>query len=326
MASTRLIPAVVHDFSPYFRVYQDGSVERLVTEEHTPASIDPHTGVTSKDISISTDVSARLYLPKLAEARHKLPLVVYFRGGAFCMMSSSSPTLHAHLNSLVAEANVVLVSVDYRRAPEHRIPVAYDDSWAALEWAASNRGAGAEAWLVDHVDFDRVFLAGDSAGGNIAHNLAMRAGERELPHGVKLSGIVLVDPYFWGSKPTASEEANPEMTARLDRLWPMVCPSSASGNDDPRVNPVAPSAPSLAGLACARLLVCAAEKDAMRDRARIYHEALRKSGWSGEVEMYETAGEDHGFYFYHPNGENAKLLVKRIATFLCSTSKLTMDK
>ncbi|WOL05881.1 2-hydroxyisoflavanone dehydratase-like [Canna indica] len=318
-SSAAPMPAVAHDFSPFFRVYEDGSVERMTIEEQIPASFDSCTGVTSKDISISADVPARLYLPKIAAAAspNKLPLVVYFRGGGFCMMSLSTPILHNHLNAFAAASNVVLLHVNYRRAPEHRIPVPYEDSWAAVEWAASHRGGdGPEPWLADHVDFDRVFLAGESAGANIAHNLAMRAAERELPGGVRLSGIVLVQPYFWGTESTPSAEANPEMTAKLDRLWPMLCPTSASGNDDPRVNPVAPGAPSLAGLGCERVLVCAAEKDAMRDWARIYYEALRRSGWRGEAEMYESAGEDHGFYLHDPDGENASLLLGRIAAFL----------
>ncbi|XP_074580563.1 2-hydroxyisoflavanone dehydratase-like [Curcuma longa] len=314
---------VVDDFSPYFRVYKDGSVERLMAEEQTPASLDPRTGVDSKDVRISADVSARIYLPPAAAASgggRKLPLVLYFRGGAFCMLSSASPILHALLNDLAAAASALILSVGYRRAPEHSIPVPYDDSWAALEWAASHRAgfvSSAEPWLVEHADFDRVCLAGDSAGGNIAHNLALRASTRPLPGGLKLASVVLVDPYFWGTRPTASEgAADPAKRELLNRLWRLVCPSTEAGNDDPRVNPLAAGAPSLAGIGCGRVLVCTAEKDAMRDRAWMYYEALRKSGWRGEAEMYETAAEDHGFYLHRPGGHGAAMLLKRIAAFL----------
>lgn len=137
---------VVDDFSPYFRVYKDGSVERLREEEHTPASLDRRTGVDSKDIAISAVVSARIYLPPASasasaggDSGNKLPLVLYFRGGGFCILSASSPVLHAHLNALAAASSVLVLSVDYRRAPENSIPVPYDDSWAALRWAASHR-------------------------------------------------------------------------------------------------------------------------------------------------------------------------------------------
>lgn len=130
---------VIYDYSPYFRVYKDGSVERLMAEEQTPAGLDPLTSVNSKDISISTDVSARIYLPPLTSTSRKLSLILYFRGGGFCILSSASPILHRHLNDLAAISSSLILSVDYRRAPEHHIPVQYDDCWAALEWVASHR-------------------------------------------------------------------------------------------------------------------------------------------------------------------------------------------
>ncbi|XP_010277788.1 PREDICTED: 2-hydroxyisoflavanone dehydratase-like isoform X2 [Nelumbo nucifera] len=176
------------ELPPLLRVYEDGLVERLVGSGFVPATLnDPQTGVSSKDVLISPEsaVSARLYLPKLTCNRRKLPILVYFRGGAFCIESAFSFLDHRYLNILVNEANVVAVFVEYRRAPEHLLPVAYDDCWAALEWVSSHsvgRGANYEPWLTDYADFDRIFLGGDSAGGNIVHNVAMRARAQSLPH------------------------------------------------------------------------------------------------------------------------------------------------
>ncbi|RLN12591.1 putative carboxylesterase 7 [Panicum miliaceum] len=70
----------------------------------------------------------------------------------------------------IAAAGAVAVSVNYRLAPEHPLPAAYDDAWAALQWTVSSCLSGPEPWLADHGDAKRIFLAGDSAGGNIAHN------------------------------------------------------------------------------------------------------------------------------------------------------------
>ena len=69
----------------------------------------------------------------------------------------------------MSEANVVAISVNYRKAPEHPIPAAYEDSWAAFQWVESHcNNGGPEAWLNEHVDFERVFLAGESSGANVA--------------------------------------------------------------------------------------------------------------------------------------------------------------
>ncbi|CAN1142561.1 2-hydroxyisoflavanone dehydratase, partial [Linum perenne] len=100
-------------------------------------------GVFSKDVSISDlpKVSARLYLPNSIPQDKKLPILVYFHGGAFCIESAFSSSHLRYLNSLSAEAHALVVSVEYRLAPEHPLPAAYDDSWAALLWVASHRSA-----------------------------------------------------------------------------------------------------------------------------------------------------------------------------------------
>uniref|UniRef100_A0A2P2NZL5 Uncharacterized protein MANES_18G032900 n=1 Tax=Rhizophora mucronata TaxID=61149 RepID=A0A2P2NZL5_RHIMU len=300
------------------RAYKDGRVERLRENDFVPASSDPFTGVSSKDVTIipESNVSARLYLPKLGNPTQKLPLLVYFHGGAFCLSSAFTNKYHSYVAKLVSEAKVVAVSVDYRKAPEHPIPAAYEDSWAALQWVVSHRkGDGPESWLNDHADFGRVFLGGASAGANIVHNLAMAAGNPESGPSIGLLGVALEHPYFWGSGLTGSEAADPDRKASADSLWPFICPSNPD-NDDPRVNPVAMGAPSLAGLGCERVLVCVAEKDVFRRRGWLYYEALSGSGWMGVAEIAETEAEDHGFHLNDLESEKANDLVKRIAAFL----------
>ncbi|KAL6213434.1 hypothetical protein ACLB2K_012881 [Fragaria x ananassa] len=109
-----------------------------------PATIDPQTGVQSKDVVISTTplISARLYLPKSAipKSTGKFPLLIYFHGGGFCNGSAFSPTYHNHLNLLVSEVNVIAISVEYRLVPEHPLPAAYEDSWAAVKWVETHFG------------------------------------------------------------------------------------------------------------------------------------------------------------------------------------------
>ncbi|KAL3617936.1 hypothetical protein CASFOL_038257 [Castilleja foliolosa] len=304
---------------PLIRVYKNGQVQRLMGTETSPPGTDPQTGVTSKDITNiikETEVYVRIYLPKLSsiETNKKLPLLVYFHGGAFLVETPASPTYHNYLNALVAESHVIAVSVHYRLAPEHPLPIGYEDSWAAFKWVASHcNGGGPEDLLNRHADFGRIFLSGDSAGGNIAHNLAMAAGNPESGVNVEILGISLVDPYFWGSDPIGAEGLNPDRKAGVDRLWRFVCPSCP--DDDPRINPVAEGGPGLAGLGCRRVLVLVAKKDVLKDRGWLYFRALSGSGWMGTVEIHETEGEEHVFHMRDVKSEKAKERMRRMANF-----------
>eukprot|EP00267_Zea_mays_P041343 XP_020393228.1 probable carboxylesterase 3 [Zea mays] len=78
---------------------------------------------------------------------------------------------HSYLNDLVARSGAIGMSVYYRLAPEHKLPAAYDDAWAALRWAVT---LGEDPWLLEHADLSRVFLAGCNADANIAHDTAVR--------------------------------------------------------------------------------------------------------------------------------------------------------
>ncbi|KAJ4977947.1 hypothetical protein NE237_008727 [Protea cynaroides] len=320
MESSKHESEIEQDFLPCLTVYKDGRVERHIFTDFIPASVDFKTGVSSKDVVISPDsgVSARIFLPDLTHTNQKLPLLIYFHGGGFCVGSPFSSVYHHHLNSIVAESNVVAISVDYRLVPEHPIPACYDDSWAALQWALSHSAAqkeeAEEPWLTNHVDFNRVFLAGDSAGANIAHNMAMRM--RAEPD-VKLLGVALIHPYFWGSEPIGSEAKAPNESQKeaADRVWPFACPSNPDC-DDPRINPMAANAPSLVELGCIRVLVFVAAEDVLKDRGWLYCEALGRSGWMGTVEIRETEEEGHCFHLDKPESMKASELVTCLAAFL----------
>ncbi|XP_073103863.1 tuliposide A-converting enzyme 2, chloroplastic-like, partial [Elaeis guineensis] len=282
-------------------------------------AIDPETGVTSKDVVIDpeTGVSVRLFLPKLDDmAPKKLPIYVNFHGGSFVVGSAFDSLSHHYLTPLVAKANVVAVSVDYRLAPEHPLPIAYEDSWAALKWVVSHAAGGdAEPWLAEHGDFGRIFLDGCSAGGNIAHHMALRAGAADFGPGVRIRGMVLVHPYFARRDPYPSELVDKVLKEKMDGLWLLACPGTV-GMDDPLLNPLAQAAPSLKGLGCEKVLVCVAEKDVGKDSGRAYYEGVKKSGWGGEVEWLESEGEGHAFHLGKLNCEKALELMERTVKFI----------
>jgi len=302
---------VAFESPAHFRIYKSGRIERLNRPPVLPAGLDEATGVTSKDVVLDagTGLSARLYLPKLqAEPSKKLPVLVYFHGGAFLIESADSATYHTYVNPLAAAAGVLAVSVSYRLAPEHPLPAAYEDSWAALQWAASAE----DEWIAEHGDVARLFLAGDSAGANIVHDMLLRASGNG--GGPRIEGAVMLHPWFGRNAPI---EGEPEgFSAATAGLWTYACPGAVGGADDPRMNPLAPGAPPLEKLGCARMLVCAGKKDALYLRDRAYYEAVAASAWPGDVAWLESEGEDHDFFLGKPECENAKKLMDRVVAFI----------
>ncbi|KAL1315641.1 hypothetical protein HN51_042398 [Arachis hypogaea] len=311
-------PQIAQEFPHIIRVFTDGRVERLRGTDIVPPSLYPHSVVSSKDITLDSqnNIAARLFLPPPQSTHnHKLPIVIYFHGGAFCVNSPFNAAYHNYLTALVSKANVVAVSVQYRLAPEHPLPAAYDDAWTALQWVASHgKNNGPEPWLNEHADFERVFLAGDSAGANIVHNIVMMAGHPDMNLGIDILGACLSHPYFWGSTPIGSEVLELGKRELVDRLWPFICPSMPE-SDNLWVNPMAEDAPSLAWLGCRRVFVCIAEKDVLKDRGRLYYEALSRSGWTGVVEIEETEGKGHAFHIHDLECDKAKELITSMAEF-----------
>ncbi|XP_057787452.1 probable carboxylesterase 7 [Salvia miltiorrhiza] len=303
---------ILHDFFPMFRVYKNGRIERLTGQDIVPPSLDPSTGVQSKDVQIAPEInlSARIYLPPNADRSKKLPLLVYYHGGGFVIESAFSPLYQKHLNHLVAHANVVAVSVNYRLVPEFPLPIAFEDSWRALKWSAE----GKEEWIKEFADLNRVYLGGDSAGGNIAHNIAMRVGS-EKPEGFNLRGIFLNCPYFGGVDPIGSEMTEQLRSGRefAEKLWRFACPSM-SDSDEGWVNPG--KDPKISGLGCGKVLVYVAGKDSLKDRGWYYKEVLSNCGWKGEIECVEVAGEDHVFSVFFPDNEVGIAVLKKVASFI----------
>lgn len=304
--------------APYFIFYKDGRIDRLIGNDIDPPGLDPKTGVESKDVDISPDVTVRVYRPKSAAGKQaqKLPLLVYFHGGGFCIETAFSPFYHQHINAWVAEGNIAAVSVNYRRAPEYQLPIPFEDSWTAMKWiAAHSGGKGPDEWLNEIADLNQVYLAGDSAGGNIAHRMALRVGTEGLD-GVKIKGLQLIHPHFWGEKLIGEEqEWDRKDLFVVENLWFMVS-KDIKNLDHPIVNPE--HDPDLGRLAAERVAVYVAEKDNLKVRGRHYAECLKKSGWKGTVEVVETTGEGHVFHLFNPTCDMAGELVKQLAAFTSS--------
>ncbi|KAF7046144.1 hypothetical protein CFC21_055195 [Triticum aestivum] len=320
------------DMYPFIRKYKDGSIERFLRSPFVLASPDQggNRGVATKDVVVdkATGVSVRLFLPSRAAdtaGRNRLPLVIYVHGGSFCTESAFGRTYHRYATSLAASAGALVVSLEYRLAREFPIPAAYDDSWAALQWAASL----SDPWLASYADPARTFLAGDSAGGNIVYHTAVRASHEINDDMMDVAGLIIVHPYFWGAKRLPSELACADDSQGaavvfppygVDRLWPFVTAGQA-GNDDPWID--LPTS-EISSLACRRVLVTVAGKDTLRERgldlaARMRdHDAPWPWMMQGrrEVTVEESEGEDHGFHLYSPLRPTSKRLMGSIVEFI----------
>lgn len=306
--------AVVEEIHGLIRVYKDGHVERLPAIPDVPCtwgSTAATSGVLARDVAVdrATGVWARLYAP--AAVAGKVPVVVYFHGGGFSVGSAAWSCYHEFVAQLPARAGCAVMSVDYRLAPENRLPAAFDDGLTAVRWLRQQASHGGRntasdevSWWRSRCRFDRVFLMGDSAGATIAFHVAARVGQGQLGALAPLSvkGAILIQPFFGGEARTASEKsmAQPAGSAlslsTSDSYWRMALPAGAS-RDHPWCNPLSRGAPRLEALALPPVLVCVSEADILRDRNLELCKALRKAGKSVEQATYGGVG--HAFQVLH---------------------------
>ncbi|XP_066352722.1 probable carboxylesterase 2 [Miscanthus floridulus] len=305
---------VKFDFSPFLIQYKSGRVQRFMGTTFVPASMDSRTGVASRDVVVDhgTGLAVRLYRPSrraVATGGGRLPVLVYFHGGAFVVESAFDPVYHNYLNALTSKAGVIAVSVNYRLAPEHPLPAAYDDSWTALAWVLQNARHGGDPWLAKHGDASRLFLAGDSAGGNIAHNLAMRAGQQQqgaAAAAARIKGVALLDPYFLGRY----------VSGGAQRSWDFIC-AGRYGMDHQYVDPMAAlPAEVWRRLPSPRLLMTVSDQDRLGPFQRAYVDALRASGWGGQARLYVTPGEGHCYFLNNLDSPKAAMHMATLAAFI----------
>ncbi|XP_021774098.1 probable carboxylesterase 7 [Chenopodium quinoa] len=290
-----------------FNVLKDGRVHVLTPPaESVPPSFGTTPDVLTKDVEISTEVFARISIPSSASTNacttQKLPVVFYLQGGGFCKQYAFSEDSTRFGSDIAAEANVIFITIKYGIFPARPLPACYDDSWAALQWLASHsKGTtGPEPWINDYADLGRIFVGGNSAGGNICHTLLAKAGSMGLPGDAKVEGMILIHPYF----------------GEDDKMWMYMCPTN-EGPQDPRMKPAVEDLPRIV---CGRVLVVLAEKDVLYGAGNMYAEELIKSGWKGTVEIMENKDKDHCFNFSNFMDLEAIAIRQRIASFIHNQS------
>jgi acetyl esterase/lipase len=211
-------------------------------------------------------------------------VLVYFHGGGFCLCSFELSSFHAPTLRLAAELPAVVLSADYRLTPEHRLPAAHRDAEAVLTWLR-DQAAAPDSWLAESADLGRVFVGGDSAGGNISYHVVVRHGSGQLAlDPVRLAGCVLLWPFFTGEERTASEMAGlgdehcqAMGTALFDQTWRLALPVGAI-RDHPAANPFGPGSAPLDEVAFPPVLIVDPDQDVLHDRIVDYATSLTAMG------------------------------------------------
>jgi acetyl esterase len=244
------------------------------------------------------DIAVRIYVPGGAVP---FPVVAYFHGGGFVLGSLDT---HDRICRRVCRASEALVvSVAYRLAPEHRFPAALDDCMAVTHWLADHAGEL-------RGDRDRIAVAGDSAGGNVAAAVALAS---RADGGPGLAAQVLVYPVIDAACATPSFVQNAErylLSATAMRwFWDQYL--GPDGDPDSGYASVL-RAPDLGGLPPA--LVITAEFDPLRDEGEAYAEHLQEAGTDATVHRYD--GMIHGFVGMDALVDDADDAMAEIGAFL----------
>lgn len=208
--------------------------------------------------------------------------LVYFHGGGWVL--GGLDTLDGTLRRIANRSGRVVLSVDYRLAPENPFPAALDDACAVVRSVGEN-SADYE------IEADRLAVGGDSAGGNLAAATCLRLRDEGGP---KIERQLLVYPVMDATCDSPSYQEFAEgfgLTAETMRwFWRQYLPGGADGAISPYASPNL--APSLAGLPPATVLT--AEYDVLRDEGERYAEQLAAAGVA--VQMHRMEGLIHGFF------------------------------
>ncbi len=244
------------------------------------------------------ELALNIYIP---EAEGQRPVILYFHGGGF--VAGNLTVIDEPARALANAADAIVVTAQYRLAPEHRFPAAPDDAWAALNWVADHIG--------DHGgNPDQIIVMGDSAGGNLAAVTALRARDTDGP---RISAQILLYPALDPAARFASREEFGEgyliTAADMDFFWenylsdPGAALSSAA---------VPSRAETLSGLP--PTLIITTENEVLRDEAEEYGRQLREAGVDARVIRF--TGLVHGVFWMSGAVPRSSELREAVAGFI----------
>ncbi|KAJ4979685.1 hypothetical protein NE237_010465 [Protea cynaroides] len=318
------IPYVVEDCRGLIQLYSDGSIVRS-SQPLRDIPVRDDGSVLWKDLLFDPvhDLHLRLYKPA-SSTNTKLPIYYYIHGGGYCVGYRNWPNCHNYCLRLCSELQALIISPDYRLAPENRLPAAIEDGFASVRWLQAQAVSdNPDSWLPTNVvDFGRVFVCGDSAGGNIVHHLAVQigAGSPGLEP-VQIRGYILLNPFFGGNVRTRSEAEGPTEAflnlENIDRYWRLSLPIGAT-RDHPFANPFGPASPNLESVALDPILVVVGDHDLLRDRIEDYVKRLKE--WGKKIQFVEFEEQQHAFITLDPYSAVGNKLMQIIKEFIVDNS------
>ncbi|KAK4578494.1 hypothetical protein RGQ29_028551 [Quercus rubra] len=291
-------------FDPYdhlnIKLNPDGKLNRGQARPRIEAKPngDP---VVSKDVTLNvkTKTWVRIFRPTKLPSNNdntiaRLPIVIYCHHGGWILLSAADSNAHTNCEEIASELLAIVVSVNYRLAPESRLPAQYEDAVDAINWVKEQAtNPNGEQWLRDYGDFSRCYLYGVGCGGNIVLYSGLKTDLMELEP-LKIAGIIMNQPMFGGLQRTESElrYATDEILPLpvLDLLWELALPKST--NQDHRYcNPMVQGPHKQMISTLKRCLVTGFSGDPMIDRQQQFVEMLVECG----VQV-EACFDDYGFH------------------------------
>ena len=243
----------------------------------------------------TADLPIRIYRPTNEK---NLPALVFFHGGGWVL--NFLDIYEPALRSIAKGGNFVIIAVQYQKAPEHPYPTPFNDCYATLEWVVNHAKELS-------IDPESIGVGGDSAGGNLASAVALKARDTKL---ISLAFQLLIYPCneMQMQYPSATEfgEGFGLTTKSMRWFWDKYLP-----NLDDHSNPYAipARATDLKGVAPA--IVIAAQFDPLTDDARQYYQKLVTSSVPAIYKEY--GGQIHGFFNLSGVTDDAPLLYSDIA-------------
>lgn len=265
------------------------AVKALLTEKGKSASPPAVARTDDRKVALEgREIPIRVYTPK---GKGPFPVILYFHGGGWVI--ATIDTYDGSARALAKAINAVVVSVEYRKGPEHKFPAAHDDAFGVYEWVLAH---------VAELQGDpaRVAVAGESAGGNLAAATAIMARDRNIAVPVHQLLVYPVAGHDFET-PSYKENASAKPLNRpmMEWFFDMYLKSPTDARD-PRISLAL--TPNLAGLPPATVIT--AQIDPLRSEGQAYAEALRKAGVPVEHKNYD--GVAHEFFGMAPAVGEAK--------------------